>query len=134
MFSMLAALAFSSFRLSKLTAFGTAAAMGMLALVFVAEQALPTRVIAEKGHPLKPVGRSPIFTEWNSFSGIDVYDLPPAAEEGRPQPGFRSTIIDGGAAGTGMGDLSMGMRNFLAHATEYGLLVWHMSGRNTRRC
>jgi Spermine/spermidine synthase domain len=119
MFGMLAALAFKSFRPSKLTAFGAVAAAGMLALAFVAQQALPIRVIPEKLHPLKPVGRSPIYTEWNSFSRIDVYDLPVAPKEGRPAPGFLSIIIDGGAAGTGMGDLSVGVRNFLAHAPEY---------------
>ena len=119
MFGMLAALAFNAFRLSKLTAFGAVAATVMLALAFVAERALPIRVMAEKGHPLKPAGQSPIYRKWNSFSRIDVYDLPAAPEEGRPLPGFRSIIIDGGAAGTGMGDLSMGVRNFLAHGPEY---------------
>jgi hypothetical protein len=119
MFGMLAALVFNSFRLSKLTAFGGVAATLMLALAFVAEQALPIRVIPKKLHPLKPEGRSPIYTKWNSFSRVDVYDLPLAAEVGRPNPGFRSIIIDGGAAGTGMGDLSMGVGNFLAHAPEY---------------
>ena len=116
---ILAALAFSSFRMSKLTALSGVAATGMLALAFVAEQALPIKVSPEKVHPLKPVAQSPIYTKWNSFSRIDVYDLPVAPEEGRPNPGFRSIIIDGGAAGTGMGDLSVGVRNFLAHAPEY---------------
>ena len=116
---MLAALVFNSFRLSKLTAFACVAAIGMLALAFVAEQALPIRVIPGKHHPLKPVGRSPIYTKWNSFSRIDVYDVPVAPEKGRPNPGFLSIIIDGGSAGTGMGDLSMGVRPFLAHTPEY---------------
>jgi len=119
MFGMLAALAFSSFRLSKFTVFTALMTLGMLALAFVAEQAIPITVIPEKGHPLKPEGQSPIYTRWNSFSRIDVYDLPAAPELGRPRPGFRSIIIDAGAAGTGMGNLSMGVRNFLAHAPEY---------------
>jgi Spermine/spermidine synthase domain len=119
MFGMLAALAFNSFRLSKLTLFGGVAAMGMLALAFVAEQALPIRVIPKKrDHPLLPVGRSPIYTKWNGFSRIDVYDAP-ALDEARPDPGFFSIIIDAGAAGTGMDDLSMGVRNYLAHAPDY---------------
>ena len=75
-FGMLAALVFNSFRLSKLTAFVAVAATGMLALAFVADQALPISTIPEKVHPLKPVGRSPIYTKWNSFSRIEVYDLP----------------------------------------------------------
>lgn len=119
MLGVLAALTFSSFRLSKLTLFGSLAAVGMLGLAFVADQALPIRVIPEKHHPLRPAGHSPIYTKWNTFSRIDVYDVPAAPEKGRPDPGFRSIIIDGGSAGTGMGDLSMGVRNFLAHAPQY---------------
>jgi len=94
------------------------AALGMLALAFVAEHALPIRVIPEKLHPLQPAGRSPIYTKWNSFSRIDVYDAPAAPQEGRPDPGF-SIIIDAGAAGTAIPDLGMGARNYLAHAPEY---------------
>jgi hypothetical protein len=118
MFGVLAALAFNSCRPSKLTLFGGVAAAGMLALAFVAEQALPISVIPEKLHPLKPVGRSPIYTKWNSFSRIDVYDLPAAADEGRPDPGF-SIIIDAGGAGTAIPDLSIGVRSYLAHTPEY---------------
>jgi hypothetical protein len=119
MFGAVAALTFNSFRLSKMNLLGGLAAVGMLVLALVAEQALPIRVIPQKTHPLQPVGRAPIHTEWNSFSRIDVYDLPAAAEQGRPDPGFRSIIIDAGAAGTGMGDLSAGVRNFLANAPQY---------------
>jgi hypothetical protein len=116
---VLAALAFSSFRLSKLTLFGAVAAAGMLALAFMGERVLPISVIPDKLlHPLIPVGRSPIYTKWNSFSKIDVYDAP-ALDEARPDPGFRSIIIDGGTAGTGMDDLSMGVRSYLANAKEY---------------
>lgn len=118
MFGVLAALAFYSFRLSKLTLYGGVAAAGMLALAFVAEQVLPIKVVPEKRHPLLPVGQSPIYTKWNSFSRIDVYEAP-TLDEGRPDPGFFSIIIDAGAAGTGMDDLSIGVRNYLAHAPEY---------------
>jgi spermidine synthase len=119
MLGVLAALAFSSFRLSKLTLFGGVAVAGMLALAFVAEQALPISVIPEKRqHPLLPVGRSPIYTKWNSFSRIEVYEAP-ALDERRPNPGFFSIIIDAGSAGTGMDDLSMGVRAYLDHAQQY---------------
>jgi hypothetical protein len=118
-FSALAALAFCSFRLSKLTLLGSVAAAAMLSLALVAERAIPLTVIPEKQHPLLPAGQPPIYTKWNTFSKIDVYDLPAAPELGRPRPGFRSIIIDAGAAGTGMADLSMGVPNFLAHALEY---------------
>ena len=115
----LAALAFSSFRLSKLTMFVGLSAAGMLALAFVAEQALPITVIpGKRHHPLFPATGSPIYTKWNSFSKIDVYDAP-ALDSERPDPGFYSIIIDGGAAGTGMDDLSLGVRNYLARAPQY---------------
>jgi hypothetical protein len=119
MLGALAAMAFNSFRLSKLTLLGGVAAVAMLALAFVAEQALPITVIREKRHPLRPLGRLPIYTKWNSFSRIDVYDLPAAPEKGRPDPGFLSIVIDAGSAGTGMADLSMGVRNFLANTPGY---------------
>jgi hypothetical protein len=113
-----AAMAFNSFRLSKLTLFGGLAAIGMLALAFVANQTMPISVIAEKTHPLKPEGRSPIYTKWNAFSKVDVYATPPMLEHGRPGPGF-SIIIDEGAAGTAIPDLSMGVGNFLARPQEF---------------
>jgi hypothetical protein len=118
MFGVLAALAFKSFRLSKLTLLGGLAAAAMLILAFSAERALPIRVIPEKRHPLQPVGKSPIYTKWNDFSRVDVYDAPAVPEEGRPDPGF-SIIIDAGSAGTAIPDLSMGVRNYLAHSPEY---------------
>ena len=119
MLGALAALAFTSFRLSKMTMFGGLAAAGMLALAFVGEQALPIRVIPGKHlHPLFPATGSPIYTKWNNFSRIDVYNAP-ALDKERPDPGFRSIIIDGGAAGTGIDDLSMGVRNYLAHTPDY---------------
>jgi hypothetical protein len=115
----LAAVVFNSFRLLRLTLFAGLAAAGMLALTFVAEQVLPIRVIPEKHlHPLFPSVGSPIYTKWNSFSKIDVYDAPTLDKE-RPDPGFYSLIIDGGAAGTGMHDLSMGVRNYLVQAPDY---------------
>jgi hypothetical protein len=119
MLGIISALFFNSFRLTRLTLIGGLSAVGMLALAFVAEQVMPIHAIPEKHHPLQPVNGSPIYTEWNSFSKIDVYELPMDPEKGRPDPGFRSIIIDAGAAGTGIGDLSMGVRNFLANSPEY---------------
>ncbi len=79
---------------------------------------LPITVTPTKHHPLQPKGRAPIYTAWNAFSRIDVYRLSARPEKGMPDPGF-GIIIDGGAAGTAMGDLSMGVRNYLAHCPEY---------------
>jgi spermidine synthase len=118
MFGVLAALVFNSFRPSKLTWFGGVAAVGMLVLAFVAERALPVSVAPEKHHPLQPAGQLPLYSKWNSFSRIDVYNEPAAPKEGRPGPGF-SIIIDAGAAGTAIPDLTSGTRYYLAHTAEY---------------
>jgi len=114
----LAALAFCSFRRSNLTLIAGLTALVMLPLAFAAEQLVPIRVIPEKlVNPLIPAGASPIYRKWNSFSRTEVYDgsnLDPQ----RPDPGYYSIIIDV-AAGTGMHDLSMGVRNYLAQAQQY---------------
>jgi SAM-dependent methyltransferase len=118
MVGLLAALAFSSFRPFKLAFLGGLAAAGMLAAAFLADQTLPIRVIAEKTHPLKPEGSSPIDTQWNAFSKVDVYNAPIVPQEGRSGPGY-SIIIDDGSAGTAIPDLSMGVRNFLSRRDEF---------------
>jgi hypothetical protein len=115
---VLAALAFSSFQPSRLTLGCGVTVVGLLALAFAADRVLPIRVIPDKVHPLLPVGGAPVYTEWNSFSRIDVYDAPTLDPE-RPEPGFRSIIIDSGTAGTGMDDLHMGVRNFFASREDY---------------
>jgi SAM-dependent methyltransferase len=118
MVGLSAALAFSSFRPVKVTLLGGLAAAGMLLAAFLADQTLPIRVIAEKTHPLKPEGSSPIYTQWNAFSKVDVYNAPVVPREGRSGPGF-SIIIDDGSAGTAIPDLSMGVRNFLSRPDEF---------------
>ncbi len=111
----LAAVAFNAFRLSRLTLIGSLTAAGMLVLAFFAESALPIAVNPGKRlHPLFPQQSSPIYTKWNSFSKIDVYPAP-NLDPSRPAPGFYSIIIDGGTAGTGMDDLSKGVRTYLAN-------------------
>jgi len=118
LFGVLAALAFNALRMSKLTGLGGLAAAGLLVLAFAADHTLPISVIAEKRHPLQPVGEAPTYTEWNAFSRVDLFDAPAAPEEGRPDAGF-SIIIDAGASGTNIPDLGMGVRNYLAHSPEY---------------
>ena len=119
MLGVLAAFAFASFRLTKLTVFCGLTAVGMLGLGLVAERVLPINVIPEKVHPLLPDRRAPIiYTKWNSFSRIEVYDEP-SPDRTQPGPHYYAIMIDGGAAGTGMRDLSMGVRNFLPHSSQY---------------
>jgi hypothetical protein len=115
-FGAVAALAFNSFRLSRLTLIASLTTAGMLWLAFNAEQALPINVNPEKRlHPLFPQQGSPIYTKWDSFSKVDVYQAP-SLDPSHPDPGFYSIIIDGGSAGTGMDDLSPSVRNYLTNS------------------
>jgi hypothetical protein len=96
------------------------AVIGVATLVFasMAERALPITVTPSKLHPLQPPGRSPIYTAWNALSRVDLYETPAMPDQGRPDPGF-AIIVDAGASGTAVADLSIGVRNYLAHAPEY---------------
>jgi hypothetical protein len=90
------------------------AVLGVLVIPFAleADRLIPISITAAKHHPLQPKNGAPLYTAWNTFSRVDVYDLPAAPENGWPEAGF-SIIIDGGSAGTGIGDLSGGARNYL---------------------
>ena len=115
---MMAAVVFASWRDRRL-----AACAGMLAgLTFavapVADRVLPISVTPDKIHPLRPAGQKPSYTAWNTFSRVDMYNLPAKPEAGWPEPGS-SLVIDAGAAATGMADLSGGVRNYLARTPEY---------------
>ena len=117
-FGVMAALAFCSLRASRFTVFGIVSAVALLALAFAAEHALPIRVIPEKIHPLLPVGQTPLYTKWNSFSRVDVFAMAANLTEGRPDPGY-SMIIDSGISGTAIPDLSVGVRNYLDGSSNY---------------
>jgi hypothetical protein len=115
---VLAALTFKAFRPSMVTATGSGLAAALLVLAFVGDRALPIAVFQEKHHPLQPVGQEPLISRWNTFSKIDVYEYPGQPERGWPDPGF-SVIIDAGASGTAIPDLSAGVRNYLAQSPGY---------------
>ena len=83
-----------------------------LPLALTADQLIPISAKAAKHHPLQPKGGVPLYTAWNTFSRVDVYGLPATPERGWPDSGF-SIMIDGGSAGTGIGDLSGGVGNYL---------------------
>jgi spermidine synthase len=119
MLGLLAAVAFGFSQARRLAACAAVLAVLTLALALVADRALPIAVTREKqGHPLLPIGEKPIYTAWNTFSRVDVYNLPAMPSAGRPDPGY-SIMLDQGAAGTAMADLSGGVRNYLAHAADY---------------
>ncbi len=113
-----AATVFGLTRAGRLSVTGALLGFSALALASVADRAFPITVTSNKQHPLRPATHQPIYTAWNTFSRIDVYELPAAPEEGWPDSGF-AIVIDGGAAATGMGNLRVGVRNYLAHSTGY---------------
>ena len=116
---LLAAVVFGLSESRRVSACAGVLAVLMFALAFFADRALPISVGSDKhAHPLVPQGERPIYTAWNSFSRVDVYKLAAMPSQGRPNPGH-SLIIDAGAAGTAMADLSGGVRNYLAHSPEY---------------
>src|SRR2546429_329801 len=102
------ALAFVSQKARNLGGFCFALCFFVFALAFFAPGALPFSVPPKKQNPPRP----PIYTAWNTFSRIDLYEAPP-----NPQthaPGTRRFIFDAGTAGTGIEDLRPGVRDYLS--------------------
>src|SRR5262245_54071304 len=89
----------------------TAAAVlcvGIFTAAFFAEHLLPISITANK----LPAVRPPIYTRWNTFSRIDVYDRP--ANKATNTPAGRRFIFDAGTAATGMVDLRPNVRDYLS--------------------
>jgi len=113
-FGFLAASVFGFATARGFTLAGLVLAILAVPLALAADQLIPISVIAAKRHPLRPTDRAPVYTAWNTFSRVELFDLPAAPEKGWPDPGF-SIMIDGNA-GTGIGDLSGGAREYLRSA------------------
>jgi hypothetical protein len=96
----------------------TVLSVGIFTLAFSAQRLVPVSVLPSKRHPLKPQQQQPFYTAWDAMSRVDVYRLPPDPAKGRPDPGF-SIIIDAGASGTAIADMSRGMRPYLSNAVGY---------------
>ncbi len=109
----LAASVFGIAKARRLAVAGAALAAVAIPFALAADQLIPITVTTSKHHRLQPADRAPLYTAWNTFSKVDVYDLPAAPEHGRPDPGF-SIMIDAGAAGTAIADLSGGARAYLS--------------------
>ncbi|HTQ65031.1 MAG TPA: hypothetical protein VMI12_09545 [Puia sp.] len=95
------------------TKYKTQAAIGILLTLISAfvshhsDQLIPLRVTNNKHH----ARIKPIFTKWNTFSKVDLYDYPSSLDSTRSAPTF---IIDDGTAATGlMIDLKPGIRETL---------------------
>jgi predicted membrane-bound spermidine synthase len=91
---------------------GTALALATIALSFFADRALPISVTPNKRRASSP----PIYTAWNTFSRIDVYERAPDPQT--HSPGNRRFIFDAGTAATGMDDLRPGVRDYLSRHTD----------------
>jgi hypothetical protein len=97
---------------------GVAIAIPTFLFAFAADKVISISVSPSKHHPVQPTDSRPVYTGWNTFSRVDVYDLPAAPEKGRPDAGV-SILVDAGAAGTAIADLSGGALNYLGHAAGY---------------
>jgi hypothetical protein len=112
-----AASVFGWARARRLALAGLALAILSIPLAMIADKAMPISVIPEKRHPVQP-DTAPIYSAWNAFSRVDVFNLPAMPEKGRPDAGL-SIIIDMGTAGTAVPDLSVGVRSYLQRSASY---------------
>jgi predicted membrane-bound spermidine synthase len=105
---LLAAAIFGFRSARRIAAVGVALAAGFFALAFFAGRVLPISITPNKPIPPQP----PIYTAWNTFSKIDVYEAKalPRSTTGR---GARRFIFDAGTAATGMVDLRPNVREVL---------------------
>ncbi len=118
MLAFLSALIFGYPKSRRLALVGGGLSLIMIPIALVGDHVIPISILSSKNHPLEPTGEKPIFTGWSSVSKIDVYKLPSDQERGRPKPGF-SIIVDSGASGTEIPDLSAGVRNYLANSNDF---------------
>lgn len=98
---------------------GGAVAAALVFLSLKATEYLPITVSANKQET--KVKREPVYTKWNTFSFIEVFERKQDLAKGITEGG-RRFIIDGGTAATGMDDLREGVTNFLQrnpHDSDY---------------
>jgi len=105
---LLAAVIFGFRVTKKIAAVAIILAAGFFAVAFFANKLLPISITPNKGTPQS----APIYTAWNTFSKIDVFEIksPPRSRTGR---GARRFIFDAGTAATGTIDLRPSVREAL---------------------
>lgn len=118
MLAFLAAFIFGYPQSRRLAFVGGVLFLVMIPVALVGDHMIPISILNSKHHPLEPTGQKPIFTGWSSVSKIDVYKLPSDQERGRPKPGL-SIIVDSGASGTEIPDLSAGVQDYLARSNDF---------------
>jgi predicted membrane-bound spermidine synthase len=109
---MLAAAVFALKHLRILAVVSAVFCVALFALSFAADRVLPINVTTLKN----PLPYPPIFTAWNSFSRIDLFERP-----GNPAKGFpamRRFVYDAGTAATGSEDLRPNVREYLQKYTD----------------
>jgi MFS family permease len=105
---LLAAAIFGFRAASKIAGVAVVLAVGLFALAFFAGRLLPISITPNKQAP----PTLPIYTAWNTFSKIDVYELKglPGDTTGRTARRF---VFDAGTAATGSVDLRPNVRQAL---------------------
>ncbi len=108
-----AAIAFSgqkNFRIAAAVTF-----ILLFAASFFASSYLPIRITSNKRGAI--TNRALLFSKWNAFSFIEMYET--KANPAKKVQGARRFVIDGGTAGTGIEDLSMGIDRYIQqHAAD----------------
>jgi len=131
-FGFMAAVVFGLSQAKRLAAAGIALGILAFGFAFIADRVLPISVDSQKHHPLQPYDRMPIYTAWNTFSRVDVYQLSAKPEAELPDPGY-GVFIDAGAVGTAIPDLSGGVRAYLARSQGYRPSgITYLNGRPRR--
>ena len=105
----MAALAFSEKRSLRLMA--ALSSIAICTFSFFANTYLPVN-ISEGKFPKRWRTFKPIYSAWNTFSLIDLYELKPDSATGLG--GSRRFIIDGGTAATGMDNLRDGVEKHIS--------------------
>ena len=88
-----------------------ALAIAFLILASVAETALPLTITANK----RTVAVKPTYSAWNTFSRIDLFDMPKSKDHTRPEVLFR---FDAGTASTDIPNLTPDFRTVAATMTK----------------
>lgn len=104
---MLAAVVFALKSLRTFAAVAALLCVGLFVLSFAADRVLPINVTTLKN----PLPYPPIFTAWNTFSRIDLFERPANPERGFPA--MRRFVYDAGTAATGSEDLRPNVREYL---------------------
>ena len=105
---LLAAAVFGFRSAKKIAGIAVTLAAAFIALAFFAERLLPISITPNKRIPPQP----PIYTAWNTFSKIDVYETKALPRDKTGRSG-RRFVFDAGTAATGMTDLRPNVREAL---------------------